>query len=59
MAFLPSSVLDLAGHISTQAPQPVQSSGAIWTVNFKPAKAGVLASTDLKVSGAPSAALGS
>ena len=46
------SVLLFAGHVSTQSPQPVQSSGATWIVNFCPLKSGIFASADLNPSGA-------
>src|SRR5665647_989560 len=51
------SSFDLAGQLYTQAPQPVQSSGATWTVHFNPLKSFPLASADLKVAGAPESEL--
>ena len=45
------SSLLLAGQLWTQAPQPVQSSGATWRVYFIPLNSGSLQSVDLKVVG--------
>ena len=46
--------LAFIGQACTQAPQPVQSSGATWRVNFLPSNSFVFASVDLNVAGAPS-----
>src|SRR5580704_16234563 len=46
------SVLFLAGQISTQIPQPVQSSGATWMLYFMPAHSLSRTSVDLNVAGA-------
>jgi hypothetical protein len=51
-SFLPSLSFFIAGHRKLQEPQPVQSSGATWRVNFRPFISLPLASTDLKVAGA-------
>ncbi len=53
MAFSRVSVLFFAGQISTQIPQPVQSSGATWMLYFIPAHSLSRTSVDLKVAGAP------
>ena len=52
MALRSGFVLSLAGQLSTHKPQPVQSSGEIWTVNLAPGNSLNFASNDLKVSGA-------
>src|SRR5450631_4353801 len=52
MAFSRVSLLFLAGHTSTQMPQPVQSSGATWMVYFRPCHSLSRASVDLNVEGA-------
>ncbi len=52
MAFLVASVLLFAGQMLTQAPQPVQSSGATWIVNLRPLNSGPFASVLLKLAGA-------
>ena len=57
MAFRRVSLLFLTGQISTQTPQPVQSSGATWIVYFMPAHSLSRASQDLKVLGALSSSL--
>ena len=59
MALSRTSFLFFAGHSDTHRPQPVQSSGAIWIVNFMPLMSRSLKSTDLKVSGAFSSNPGS
>src|SRR5512143_42904 len=52
--------LSLAGQISTQTPQPVQSSGATWTVYAWPFQSVPFHGTDLNVGGlAPFANFGS
>ena len=50
------SVLLLAGHTSTQTPQPVQSSGATWIVRRWSSRSRDLNSLDWKPAGAPSMA---
>src|SRR5512138_712084 len=58
MAFLPFSVFDSAGQISTQSEQPVQSSGATWSAYLLPFTSGDLKSIVTKPFGAPLAASG-
>src|SRR5512138_2225326 len=58
MAFLPFSVFDSAGQISTQSEQPVQSSGATWSAYLCPFTSGDLKSIVRKSFGAPFAASG-
>src|SRR5512138_2104216 len=58
MAFLPFSVFDSAGQISTQSEQPVQSSGATWSAYFAPFTSGDLKSIVTKDFGARSSASG-
>ena len=48
-----------AGQVSTQIPQPVQSSGATWIVISIPGRSRARHSFDVKPSGAPSSAPGS
>ncbi len=52
-AFSRVSVLFFAGQISTQMPQPVQSSGATWMLYFMLAHSLSRTSVDLNVAGAP------
>ena len=47
-----------AGQTSTHKPQPVQSSGATWTVIFQPGYSFPLQSVATKPAGAPSRASG-
>src|SRR5438552_17822568 len=51
------SLLFLAGQMSTQMPQPVQSSGATWMVYFMPCHSLSRTSVDLKVAGAPASSV--
>src|SRR5512143_1273667 len=51
--------LSLAGQIITHRVQPVQSSGATWTVYFWPLNSRPRKSVDLNVAGAPASAAGS
>ena len=53
--------LAFIGHLTTQSSQPMQSSGATWTVNLPPRafSFGVLVSALLKVAGAPARAASS
>src|SRR5438445_6958633 len=53
-AFSRVSPLFFAGQISTQMPQPVQSSGATWMLYFIPAHSLSRTSVDLNVAGAAS-----
>src|SRR5205807_9974413 len=59
MAFSRVSGLFLAGQMSTQMPQPVQSSGATWMVYLSPAHSLSRASVDLNVLGTRVRAVGS
>ncbi len=59
IAFNRVSDLFLTGQTSTHSPQPVQSSGATWSVKFLPGKLRHLAETDLNVGGAAAASAGS
>ncbi len=47
-----------AGQTATQSPQPVQSSGATWIVNARPARSPPLAATDWNPAGACASAAG-
>src|SRR5512138_2390952 len=58
MAFLPFSVFDSAGQISTQSEQPVQSSGATCSAYLLPFTSGDLNSIVTKSFGAPFRASG-
>ena len=53
-----TSSLECAGHVSTQIPQPVQSSGATWIVISIPGRSRAFHSFERKLSGAPSSASG-
>ena len=53
-----TSSLEWAGQTSTQTPQPVQSSGATWTVSFIPGRSRERKSLAANPSGAPSSASG-
>src|SRR5512138_412562 len=58
IAFLPFSVFDSAGQISTHSEQPVQSSGATWSAYLCPFTSGDLKSIVRKSFGAALAASG-
>ena len=55
---MPTASFAWAGHVSTQMPQPVQSSGATWIVILMPGRCRSRQSFDGKPSGAPSSASG-
>ena len=59
MALWRASDFDLAGHTSTQTPQPVQSSGATWMVSRWSARSFDRNALETKPSGAPASAAGS
>src|SRR6185437_16633413 len=59
MALRRVSLLFFAGQMSTQMPQPVQSSGATWMVYLMPCHSLSRTSVDLKVAGAFSRCFGS
>src|SRR5512142_847112 len=54
-----SGPFSMPGQVWTQAPQPVQSSGATWTVNFLPANSLPLALMLRNSAGAPCSSFGS
>ena len=56
MALCLATSLLTAGQTSTQMPQPVQSSGATWTVSRWPGSSLPLHGSDWNVAGAPSRA---
>ena len=54
-----TSSFEWAGHVSTQMPQPVQSSGATWIVISIPGRSRAFHSFERNPSGAPPSASGS